>query len=385
MRVLFLSVTAGEGHNSCAKAAMAVLEKRGDVCRLLDTISYVSSIAGAGINKGYQMLGKVSPTVFGKMYETALTSSIKQTGPRAEDLVTDGMARKLADYIADFAPDCIVTTHVFAALVLTHLRNQDLCNTLVIGINTDFSIHPFWEQVRQDYFVLACKEMRYAAHVRKIPEEIILPYGLPVQQKFTKKIQPADARRQLGITDKMTLTIMSGSMGFGHLLRHIQELDKLPLDFQIIAICGNNKDAYKKIEEAREKDGFGHEVMSHGFVNNVDAYMSAGDILVTKPGGLSTSECLNVGRPLVLVEPIPGLEHFNASFLVNCGAAVYANDYYPLEEAVYNLVTSPGRRASMMQAQEAIHPGNAAVMLADSIEQKIVAGIDNCSLPSYEK
>lgn len=384
MRVLVLSVTAGEGHNTCAKAVIEALEKKGAVCELLDTINYVSSIAGAVTDKGYQMLGKISPAAFGKMYESALASSVKQDSIALDDLMGEQMAKKLAEYIADYAPDAIVTTHVFAALLLSHLREKSLCDTLLIGINTDFSIHPFWEHVAQDHFVLACEEMYYSVLLRSIPKEIILPLGLPVYEKFTIEVTSADARKDLGLPALPTITMMSGSMGYGHMEKHLQQLDALPLDFQVVTICGNNKEAYKKIEAAVDKGAFTHTVHNHGYINNVDAYMQAADILVTKPGGLSTSECLNVARPLVLIEPIPGLEEFNAAFLVNSGAAAFADDHYGLAEAVYNLLSSEGRREQMMRAQASIHPGHAAAQLADFIYRRVESGVDACAVKPAE-
>ncbi|MDL2214291.1 glycosyltransferase [Clostridia bacterium OttesenSCG-928-O13] len=367
MRVLVLSVTAGQGHNACAKAAMAALQAKGAECRMLDTLGYLNSLIGKGVDKGYLLMGKLSPGTFGRFYEASLASSEKHSGPQLADLITDGMAKKMADYIEDFKPDCILCTHVFAALVITHLRLRGMCGILSIGINTDFSIHPLWEQVDQDYFVLACAMMDYSAHLRGLDVDKILPFGLPVDAKFSQDITRQEARKQLGLPEKATLTIMSGSMGFGHLAQHIQNIDMLPLDFQMVAICGNNKDAYDEITALQQSGCFEHVVHCHGFVDNVHQFMHAGDILVTKPGGLSTTECLHVGRPMVLMEPIPGLEEYNAAFLVNCGAVVFAGDHYPLHEAVYNLLRSEERRDNMMRAQKAIHPGVAAELLAEFI------------------
>lgn len=373
MRVLILSVTAGQGHNTCAKAAKTALEARGAQCEVLDTLTYINKFVGTGVDKGYLLMGKISPGAFGKLYEASLSTSERHHALHITDLINDSVAGKLEEYILAFAPDCILCTHVFAALIITRLRQLKKCPVLTIGINTDFSIHPLWEEVDQDYLVLPSSMMDYSAMLRGLDVNKILPFGLPVDSKFSQKMTPKEARKALHMPEKTTLTIMSGSMGFGHMAKHLKHLDSMPLDFQMIAICGNNKDAYEEINDLLNKGAFKHDVYCHGFVHNVHELMQAGDILVSKPGGLSTSECLHVGRPLVLIEPIPGLEQYNAAFLVNCAAAVYTGNFYPLHEAVYNLLHSKTRREIMMRAQAEIHPGVAAELLADFILEKKAA------------
>lgn len=364
MKVLLLSVTAGQGHNSCANAIKAALQERNIESTVLDTIKFIDKISGSIVDKGYTKLttaGKVSPKVWGAMYNQALKSSINK-GPIDEIIpnLINFRAKKLEEFINDYRPDAIISTHIFASMLVSGMRKQNIINIPLIGINTDFALHPFWEEIDGDYLVTACDRMDYAVLKRGIPKNKILPLGIPVSSKFSKIIEKSEARKLLNIKDKPTISLFSGSMGFGNILEEVKSIDKLELDFQLIVICGNNTSVLEDIQKAKKEGKYQKDIIPLGFVDNVNEIMSASDVVCTKPGGLSVSECMSIGRPLALLEPIPGIEEFNASFLVNCGAAVKTDKFYTIAEAIYNLMSSPKRIQSMLGVQSEMSPKNSA-------------------------
>ena len=163
-------------------------------------------------------------------------------------------------------------------------------------------------------------------------------------------------RQKLGLDpEKPVVLFMGGSMGYGNMAENVKKLDGLDRDFQIIAVCGSNKKALESMKGTE----FKKKVLSFGFVKNVDELMDASDILITKPGGLTTSESLTKGLPMIIVNPIPGQEDQNTEFLLNNGAAAAVTKGYSLEEAVYNLVTSPERIRNMEDAISILRKPNA--------------------------
>lgn len=362
MKVLFLSVTAGQGHNSCAKSAMSALAERGVDCEMLDTIKYINEMTGNVVDKGYVTMGKHIPKVWGTVYNTALKTSLKGSIAKMRPYIS----HKLRDYIHAYKPDAIVCTHIFASQLITNIRKKNMIQDVpVIGINTDFSLHPFWEDVVQDYIVLACDKMHYGVIKRGIAREKILPFGIPVHKKFDIDITKQEARAQLGLEDKQTLLVMSGSMGFGNMAEDVLALDVLPLDFQMLVVCGSNEKLRSELTARIDNGAMQKKIHVFGFIDNVHLMMYASDVICTKPGGLSVSETLAVGRPLILLEPIPGLEDYNAWFLANCGVAVHTGKYYPLSEAVMNLMSDHDSMHIMLRAQKEISPRHAADKLAD--------------------
>ena len=364
MKILVLTVTAGQGHNTCAKAVIAALEKRGVDCSLVDTVKYISEMTGDALDRAYLNMSKYTPQVWGSLYRGSLRSSrsiSEHSGPGIIPMVP----KKFRQLISAYAPDGIVCTHFFASLLLTRLRSQGSAQMPVIGINTDFSLHPFWEAVNQDHLVLASDAMDYMVHQRGIHKESILPIGIPVHEKFRDIPDKQACRQALNLTDKPTLLIMSGSMGFGSLLDHVDELDTLPLDFQMTVICGNNLALKGALEEKINAGAYRKYIRPLGFIDNVQLYMGAADLICTKPGGLSVSETFCVGRPMVLLDPIPGLEELNAAFLVNNGLAVQTSKNYSLNEAVYNLFANPRRMQAIEEEQRRNSPRDAADKLSD--------------------
>ena len=163
--------------------------------------------------------------------------------------------------------------------------------------------------------------------------EKIKPFGIPIDEKFANKMPKSEARKLLGLEDKATVLVMSGSMGFGKVLKRIKELDSLDIDFQMIVVCGNNKTLKNRVDSLVTRK----KILCYGYANNVDVLMDASDCVITKPGGLTVSEGLAKGMPLILINPIPGQEDRNVEFLLNNGMAQLVTSTYPVDEAIYQL------------------------------------------------
>jgi processive 1,2-diacylglycerol beta-glucosyltransferase len=224
-------------------------------------------------------------------------------------------------------------------MMMTYLREKEIVSCPTIGVVTDFTVHPFWESTDLDYYVTADSLLDNQMRKKGINIEKILPLGIPIKSKFSKKTDKLQARTILGIEDKTTILIMMGSMGFGNMLEEITEIDNLDIDFQVICVCGKNEKAYKEISSKSWRKN----IMPYGFVDNVDVMMDASDCIITKPGGLTTSELLAKGLPAVVMNPIRGQEDRNMEFLVNNGAAIMATETYRVEEALYQLLKNDKR------------------------------------------
>ena len=153
--------------------------------------------------------------------------------------------------------------------------------------------------------------------------------------KFAEKIPQADARKELGLDSRFTILLMMGSMGYGNdTMDIISRLDNMSEDFQIITVCGNNKKLKAQIDAMEKKKRF----INYGFTHNVDVLMDAADCIITKPGGLSTSEALAKELPIIMLDPIPGQEDRNEEFMLNNGIAISLSDTYTVDEAIYQLI-----------------------------------------------
>lgn len=341
MRVLNLSVTAGQGHNQVAKNLSDRLEMyEGIETYALDTFEYINPALKEIVSRGYLMSAKRLPRVYGRVYRMAEKRDPEINFVKITNTV---MAHKLIKFVKEYDPDVIVCTHVFAAMLVTEVQKKFAKKIRTIGIVTDFTIHPYWEETELDFYVTANEFLNNQAVKKGIRPEHILPIGIPISLKFAEKTQKAEACRLLNMENKRTVLVMSGSMGYGKIGSMIKKLDGLNMDFQIISVCGNNAKLKKRIDKMKLK----HNIYNYGYTDKVDLIMDVADCIVTKPGGLTSSEALAKNLPMIMANPIPGQEDRNVEFFLNNGAALKVSSTFPIDEAIYQVFNNEVRLKSI--------------------------------------
>lgn len=334
MKVLILTLSTGQGHIQTAKAINEEFKKYSIKSEVLDLYKFLSPFLSDSVEKGYLLSSRYTPKLYGAIYDSLMNRKHKDGKNSFVTLLNNVLSsQKLRGILEDYKPDAVISTHPFCATVMTHMK-KIISKAVNVGIITDFTIHPFWEETDMDYYVTASHLLDHQCVTRGIPKEKILPMGIPIAEKFTKKMSKDDACSLLGIKNKTTILFMMGSMGYGNIPLMISRIDRLNYDFQLICVCGRNKTALKKTQSLE----FKHNVYVHGFVDNVDIMMDASDFIITKPGGLSMSESLAKGLPAILVKPIPGQENRNLEFFLNNGIASAVSKSFPIDEAVYQML-----------------------------------------------
>ena len=371
MKVLILSMTVGQGHNSASKALAQYLEKQGHTYEILDTFKFLNKIIGEAFDKGYTFMGRSIPKLNDLIYKDAervsgkAEAAMKHYFPFA---FSDLTKSKMQKYIDENKPDAIVCPIMFSGVLLTQLKRAGMLDPKIklYGIVTDYGLHPFWEYTDLDYFVVASELMIPSLELRGIPKEKILPIGIPIREAFATCMPKTEARDKLGLdTELLTLLITSGGRGFGALDELVSQADRMD-DVQIVAVCGTNFMLRRKLEAAKYKN----KVHIFGFINNIDEYIDAADVIVTKPGGLSTSEAIAKKKLLILTPPLPGVEDVNLLFLVNNSMALSTNKHLPLNEVLMQLVANNHKMNEIMKACDKWGKPCSSMTLGDFIEQK---------------
>ena len=345
MKTLILTVTTGEGHNSTAKALKKQLEGNGHECEILDIYLNINKGLYDIVSKGYLLTVDKFKKLYSKVYTKLENRNERQVSiPR---VVNGVIEKKTYETIINYNPDVIIYTHAFCGILLDVIKEKRGCELLSIGIVTDYVMHPFWEEaLRTDYIVIPNELLIPAAKRKGFTDEQILPFGIPIDPKFSKITPKAEMRAKLGLDiDKTTVLIMGGSMGYGSLSDIIKRIDALELDLQIICVCGNNAEEREKIDSETYKN----KILNFGYVTNVDELMDAADCIVSKPGGLTTSETLAKRLPMIICNPIPGHEQRNAEFLQNNGTAMAIGGSYTIADAIHQLFHIPSRVENMIQ------------------------------------
>lgn len=348
MKALVLSITAGGGHNATAKAICDHFKSIGCEAEMLDTFNYVSRFLGETVSKGYLITASKTKLLYKCCYRLAEMRKKSRSDASPTRMSADLMAEKLLKYIENYDPDVIICTHIFAGIILDILKERSLIRAACIGILTDYAFHPFWEEALHLDHVVVPNELLTAQALKKgFREEQILPLGIPIHPKFANSSSKIEARARLGLDlNKSTVLLMSGSMGYGNIEETVELLDRVTYDFQIITVCGNNSAAKARIDGMKTKK----RILNLGFVDYVELLMDASDCIITKPGGLTSSEAMAKGLPMIIINPIPGQEDRNTEFFTNNGAAMAVSSTLPLDEVMYHLLAAPRRLEIMRES-----------------------------------
>ena len=339
MKVLILSVKTGYGHHSTARAIINYFNEKDIECSMLDTFEYINPVLADSIDNGYLFSTKYFPEIYGKAYDKLDGRVERWDKMSIVSILSKLVSHKLKEYIRDYSPDVIIGTHSYACMMMTYLKEKNIVSCPLIGVLTDFTVHPFWESTELDYYVTASSLLDNQMKKKGINTDKVLPFGIPIKKQFSEKNDKKAARRSLGIEDKTTVLIMMGSMGFGNIVKDICEIDQLDIDFQVLCVCGRNEKMYREILGMKWKKN----IIPYGFVENVDVMMDAADCIITKPGGLTTSELLAKRLPAIIMNPIRGQEDRNMEFLVNNGAAIMVTETFGIDEALYQIIKNPIR------------------------------------------
>lgn len=363
MKVLVLTIAAGNGHNQTARAVADYLDSRGVEVKVVDSYRYFNTALSKLVENGYLLSSKYTPALFGRLYRVAEVHNSKDNIISLSKFTNSIVARQFAKFISQFNPDVIVCTHVFSATLVTKYKKKGLIDATLIGVLTDFTVHPFWEETNLDYYVCASELLKNQMEKKGIDADKALPFGIPIKEKFSSKIDKKKAREMLDIDDKYTIFVMTGSMGYGNVLKYVEQIDSLDGDFQIITVCGSNKSLKNSLDELPTN----HLHYNYGYVDNVDVIMDASDCIVSKPGGLTMSEALAKKMNIILIDPIPGQEDRNVEFLLNNSLAVKVSDTFPIDEAIYQLMHNDERMKVLPELLDKAGKPNATKDLGEFI------------------
>ena len=358
MKAVVLSCNTGEGHNTAGKAIYNKFLQMGVACDFVDTLSIAGMKVSRAVNNSYVGITTSVPAVFGMMY--SLGRAVSDMNTRHLHIKSPVYAantlyrKKLAKFIMDGGYDVAVMPHLFPAECLTSLRKHGILNIPFICVATDYACIPFWEETKPDYFVIPHKDLAEDFYSRNIPKDKLLPFGIPVSDRFKAKTDRKEARSLLGLPDdKPILLMMSGSMGFGGLEGMTRELySKFQKKVRIIILCGRNESMKEHLGKVFADIP---DVILQPFTDKVALFMDAADIVFTKPGGLTSTEAAVKNVLLVHTPPIPGCETINAKFFSSRGMSVCPGANASPEaiaEAARSLLNDADAQRKMLEAQK---------------------------------
>lgn len=327
MRILIATVTAGGGHLAAASALEEAWRatRPNDVVERLDLSKFFSALHQKIHADGYVKLVERAPELWGMLFSKTDDLKVAQRLNRVQRLFPSRSRARFAKYVQQFEPDAVLCTHYAPLSVLGCLKreNPDWNGApLVVSTVTDFEAHALWMEEGVDLYCVAAEETKARLVARGAVAENIVATGIPIAARFAVQFERRSLRKKLGLRDDLPLLlVLSGGFGMGPVGKILAELDKTARDFQTVVVCGRNEKLRRELAAQDRR----HPTHVLGFTTNMHEWMAVADLIITKPGGLTSSEALAMGKPLLILDPIPGQEAANSDFLLERGAAMKLN------------------------------------------------------------
>jgi processive 1,2-diacylglycerol beta-glucosyltransferase len=354
-KILILSVSAGAGHMRAAEAVKAHATTLSPPVQAVhvDVMTLVPDTFRSIYADSYIKLVENHPALWGYLYQKSDTAARNSPLSRVRRGIERLNTRKLREVIEHEAPDCILCTHFLPAELLAHEIARGRCRVPVWVQVTDFDLHQLWIQSDMAGYFVASDEVAFRLARRGIAAEHVHVTGIPIMPAFAAPLDRRTCAAELGLApDRPTFLMMSGGVGLAGMAGAVEQLLHVEGEFQVVALAGRNGRLLKQLRELAAT--FPGKLFPQGFTTTIERVMAAADLAITKPGGLTTSECLAMGLPMIVVSPIPGQEEHNADYLLEQGVAIKAYDAIGLEWRLRALLEDRSIIAAMAQRMRAL-------------------------------
>ncbi len=365
MKIIVTHVPAGAGHQKAAEAITIALKQRcpQNETVLLNALDGMSPWYQWSFTEGYLSVIHRYPHLWGAAYNFLDLRGLAWAAYKLHRMNNASHGKILEEILWRQKPDVVIGTHFFPMEVAAYLKCHKRFNARLITVLTDFLPHSVWISPCIDTYVVGSPVGREALRARGVPEARIQLLGIPIHPKFSKHTHRNETALRLGIQpDRFTVLVCSGGFGTGPVFELVTALSGIPTPLQVLVVTGKNTALLRHLENVQEK--IPHALKLYGFVDNMEELMTVSDLMVTKPGGLSSVEAMAKGLPLLLVAPIPGQETRNARVLTQQGIAVLAGNLKEFPRLLEELRNNPARLQEMSRLSRITSFPDAAAAVA---------------------
>lgn len=377
MRILIATLTAGGGHIAAAAAMEEAWRtaRPDDTVERLDLAKFHSRLQKKIHEDGYVKLVELAPELWGMIFGKTDNPKVARQLSKLRRAFPSASRGKFVRHLKQFKPDVVICTHFLPFETLGLLKNKQANGKrstdgwkqpLVVSVVTDFEAHALWMDDCIELYCVATEGTKARLVARGAKPEQVVPTGIPIAGKFLLKTDPKAVRQQYGLRDDQpVLLVLGGGFGMGPVGEILAELDKVPGHFQTIVVAGRNEKLRRELATHNRK----HPTHVLGFASNMHELMAVSDLIITKPGGLTSSEALAIGKPLFILNPIPGQEAANSDFLLEHGAAAKVNRVEDLPFRIEQLLGSKKLAEMAKTAKSLGRPQSAAAVCKEILHR----------------
>lgn len=365
-RVLLLSASVGAGHLRAAQAVELALKQLDPqaVVKNLDVLEFTNAAFRRLYGRAYLDLVNKAPHVLGYFYD--LMDRPRSTRGKSDKLrlaVEKLNMTKFLRFLADEPWDIVVNTHFLPAELIASLRSKGKFATPVFTVTTDFETHRLWVNQPCDHYFTATDEG--AAYLKHwgVPDKDVTVTGIPIHPVFSQTKNREECLARQGLAgDRPIVLQLAGGFGVGPIEEIFRNLLSIETPLEVVVVAGRNEEVKSQLQQVPIPER--HRAKVFGFTDQIDELMAVADLVVSKPGGLTTSEVLARGAAMAVINPIPGQESRNSDFLLENGAAVKINNIPTLAHKLTPLLRDPSRLARLKENARRIGKPQAAFDIA---------------------
>ena len=370
LKILILHARVGNGHYKAAEVIRDKIEQLYPNATVYfeDGLEESSRVINFIAIKGYTNILKYVPEMFGSMYDRT-DSPDKGAIEAGYKLINKYLTIRIKKMLRQIQPDIIFSTHPFVTRMCAYLKKKGKTNAKLATLITDYAPHNMWvtDYSNIDKILVATEEVKNSC-IKKygVPEAKLQVTGIPVSDKFTQKMDREKILEEFDLNDNLPIFLFfpGGGLGVGNGAEILKDLLKCSENFQLVVVAGKNEKLKEDFEEIVKEDARNIRVL--GFTNKVAELMYVSEAVISKPGGLTSTECLVSCKPMLIINVVPGQEEQNASYLCNNGAAIRVAEE-ELSEALETLLKRPVRLEQMKDMCAILRQPNASEEIVDSL------------------
>ncbi len=367
-RVLLLHASVGTGHQRAAEALRAAFERlQADAVRVEDVLDHTPRLFRLAYARSYLELTDHAPRFWGMFYtQTNADPDLAEISNNFRKLVESIGTNGLKEVLRSFRPDVIICTHFLPMELLVRLKRTARFTAPVYCTVTDYAAHTFWTYNNIDGYFVGSEQVREQLRVRGVPERRICVSGIPIDLQATEPRDPLQIRQQLGFApDSAVITLFGGGVASERVRAIASGLLHSGIDGRLEIVAGRNPTLHEALADLRSTSLM--QLQVHGYIDYVDDLLAASDLVITKAGGLIISEVLARQVPLLVIDPIPGHEEWNADFVVSSAAGMQLRMTEAVPWAVRSLLAQPKLRDLMRWNAARVARPRAALDIASHV------------------
>lgn len=323
-RIILMYISEVSGHHSATIAiekALKIMEPQTEIMNI-NAFNYTNPISEKIINRLYMAVIKRTPQIWDYLYDNP---SVVKKLENIKKTIHKFNSPKLKILFDKFKPDIVICSQAFPCGMVADFKKTYNSNLPLIAVLTDYIPHSYWIYDTVDYYITPSNEVTQRLINKGVPVDKIKALGIPFDPKFNEAVSRKDVMSKYNLNEGFpTILIMGGGQGLGPIKTIVSSLEKVVNNFQEIIVCGTNKRLYKTLKKKIKK--YNKKIQLVGYADNMNELMSICDIIITKPGGVTTSEALAKKIPMIIVQPIPGQEESNTVYLTQQQAAIKVDE-----------------------------------------------------------